>query len=170
MAAEARLRNERSNWRKDHPPGFVAKPQMKADGTTDLFKWDIKVPAKAKSIWYPALLSGTMSFTADYPQKPPKVHFAMIDGKPIFHPNVYTDGGVCLSIINPEGSSHGYGKGGTWEATMNIKIVVLALQNFLDEATGLAAGRSEEHRLWKDNPKEFERRVKLQVAKAESQA
>ena len=94
----------------------------------------------------------------------------MIDGKPIFHPNVYTDGGVCLSIINPEGSSHGYGKGGTWEATMNIKIVVLALQNFLDEATGLAAGRSEEHRLWKDNPKEFERRVKLQVAKAESQA
>ena len=96
MAAEARLRAERSNWRKDHPPGFVAKPRAKADGTSDLFTWDIKVPAKPSSIWHPALLAGTMSFSADYPQKPPTVKFSLVDGKPLFHPNVYTDGGVCL--------------------------------------------------------------------------
>ena len=31
MAAEARLRAERSNWRKERPPLFVAKPKAKAD-------------------------------------------------------------------------------------------------------------------------------------------
>ena len=39
MAAEARLRQERTNWRKDHPPFFIAKPKAKADGSADLFNW-----------------------------------------------------------------------------------------------------------------------------------
>lgn len=169
MAAEARLRAERSNWRKERPPLFVAKPKAKADGTSDLFNWEIKVPAAEKSVWYPAFISGTMSFSTDYPQKPPKVKFDLIDGKPLFHPNVYRDGGVCLSIINPENSTHGYGKGGDWEPTLTIKHVMEALQVFLDEATGLAAGRNEEYQLWKNDRAEFNRRVKLQVAKCEEQ-
>ena len=62
-----------------------------------------------------------------------QVKFRPIDGKPIFHPNVYTDGGVCLSIINPPESTHGYGKGGTWKSTLTIPDVLKALQVFLDE-------------------------------------
>ena len=103
------------------------------------------------------------------PAEAPKVKFDLIDGKPLFHPNVYRDGGVCLSIINPENSTHGYGKGGDWEPTLTIKHVMEALQVFLDEATGLAAGRNEEYQLWKNDRAEFNRRVKLQVAKCEEQ-
>ena len=80
---------------------------------------------------------------------------------------MYLDGKVCLSIINPEGSRHGYGTGGTWTPTITIKQVLLALQQFLDEATGLAAGRIEEYQLYKNNRPEYERRVKMQVARAE---
>ena len=115
---------------------------------------------------------------------------------------------VLLSIINPEGSVHGYGKGGDWEPTLTIKHVMQAsseharthagseharaackqhpptnsrptlppccssmqaLQAFLDEATGLAAGRTEEYRLYKNDRPEYERRVKQQAAKAEQQ-
>ena len=83
MAAEARLQQERKNWRKDHPPNFVAKPSSRADGTSNLFEWDVKVPARANSIWAPGLFSATMTFTADYPEKPPSVRFHLIDGKPL---------------------------------------------------------------------------------------
>lgn len=72
-----------------------------------------------------------------------------------------------MSIINPPESTHGYGKGGTWKPNINIKQVLLALQTFLDEATGLAAGRNTEYKLWKENRAEYNRQVKLQVAKAE---
>ena len=169
MSAEAiaRLQNERKNWRKDHPPGFVAKPSTNADGTSNLFVWNVKVPARSSSIWAPGLFSATMTFPEEYPHKPPKVKFDKIDGQPLFHPNVYLDGGVCLSIINPEGSTHAYGKGGTWSATLNIQQVLLALQTFLDEAQSLAAGRQEPYQLYHNNRAEYERRVKLQVAKVE---
>ena len=76
---------------------------------------------------------------------------------------MYTDGGVCLSIINPEGSRHAYGSGGTWKPTMNLKTVLNALQLFLDEATSLAAGRDEAYRLWKAGT--HRARCQAQVAK-----
>jgi len=167
MAAEARLQAERKDWRKERPEHFVAKPQNRADGSQNLFVWDIKIPARPTSVWAPGLFAGTMTFTADYPNKPPVVKFHKVAGEPLFHPNVYTDGGVCLSIINPEGSRHAYGTGGTWKASMNIKQVLLALQIFLDEATSMAAGRDVPYKLYNSDRPEYNRRVKAQVAKAE---
>lgn len=43
------------------------------------------------------------AFTPDYPTKPPKVSF----DPPLFHPNVYPDGKICLSIINENGDWRG---------------------------------------------------------------
>jgi len=154
-------------WRKDHPPHFVAKPSTRSDGSSNLFEWDIKIPARPQSYWYPGIYSGKMTFTRDYPERPPKVTFNKIAGEPLYHPNVYLDGGVCLSIINPPESNHHYGRGGTWKPNIDIKQVLLALQLFLDEATSLAAGREESYRLYQTNRAEYERRVKRQVQLAE---
>ena len=38
--AQARLSAERKDWRKDHPYGFVARPEKKEDGTLNLMKWE----------------------------------------------------------------------------------------------------------------------------------
>jgi ubiquitin-protein ligase len=37
--ARARLASERKNWRKQHPHGFYARPEVNKDGSTNLFKW-----------------------------------------------------------------------------------------------------------------------------------
>jgi ubiquitin-protein ligase len=150
-----------------------------------------------------------MSFTKDYPERPPSVRFHPIKGEPLYHPNIYLDGMVCLSIINPPESRHGYGKGGTCaksarrrhlpqslpqrptdsdcivtltrggsrsapprlcfagKPNLTILQVVLALQLFLDEATGLAAGRGDVYKNYQTNRAEYNRRVKLQVAQAD---
>ena len=44
--ARQRLTKERKDWRKDHPPGFYARPSKTADGGTDLFKWEAGIPGK----------------------------------------------------------------------------------------------------------------------------
>ena len=75
MAAEARLREERKAWRKDHPHLFVAKPITKPDGSQNLFEWDIRIPSRPTSIWYPGIYDGTLTFTADYPVRPPRFKF-----------------------------------------------------------------------------------------------
>ena len=175
--------------------GFVAKPSENADGTNNMLVWRLKIPAKASSIWAPGLFSATMTFTSEYPARPPRVTFDRIGGELLFHPNVYDDGGapccvgataarrpaeeipppphagVCLSIINPPESTHGYGRGGTWLPTISIREVCLALQTFLDEpnlgSPASRAGGNRPYEACRRSREEYARLVKQQVGRAE---
>ena len=49
--AIGRLTEERKNWRRDHPAGFYARPEKKADSSTNLMKWETGVPGKEGSDW-----------------------------------------------------------------------------------------------------------------------
>jgi ubiquitin-conjugating enzyme E2 I len=44
--AVGRLTEERKNWRKDHPPGFYARPGKKADNSTNVMSWETGIPGK----------------------------------------------------------------------------------------------------------------------------
>ena len=44
--AVARLKEERKNWRKDRPFGFVARPVCNDKGEADLMEWDAWIPGK----------------------------------------------------------------------------------------------------------------------------
>lgn len=168
MAAENRLRAERKSWRQDHPFNFVAKPVTKPDGSQNLFEWDCRVPARESSVWYPGIFPGRLTFTAEYPERPPTFQFLPIDGKPLFHPNIFNDGKICMSIINPPESTHAYGKGGNWSISVTIKQVLQGVQMFLDESTSRASGREEAYDLYNNNRAEYNKRVKQQVARVEA--
>ena len=45
--AITRLTEERKQWRKDHPFGFFAKPEVNADGSLNLLVWDCGIPGKS---------------------------------------------------------------------------------------------------------------------------
>ncbi|KAJ6304847.1 hypothetical protein OIU76_002155 [Salix suchowensis] len=44
--ARGRLAEERKSWRKNHPHGFVAKPETQPDGTVNLMAWHCTIPGK----------------------------------------------------------------------------------------------------------------------------
>mmetsp|Transcript_1187 Transcript_1187/g.1820 ORF Transcript_1187/g.1820 Transcript_1187/m.1820 type:complete len:136 (+) Transcript_1187:2347-2754(+) len=123
---------ERKQWRKDHPPGFYIKPVAKPDGSSDIFHWKGGIPGKAGTDWEGGDYKIVLKFTEDYPMQPPQVSF----DPPIFHPNVYNSGKVCLSIIGDEcvqtvsrGVAFGisYGRGTSRLALNNIKVYGLGL-------------------------------------------
>ena len=93
--ATTRLAQERKNWRRDHPYGFVAKPETR-NGTVDLMQWKCVVPGKANTPWEGGEFPITMTFPKEYPVKPPRVMLP----RGFFHPNVYPTGLICLSILN----------------------------------------------------------------------
>ena len=59
-------------------------------------------------------------FPSNYPFAPPKVTFHTNDGIVRFHPNLYRNGKVCLSILNTW-------KGEQWTSCQSIKTVLLTL-------------------------------------------
>ncbi len=88
--ALARLAEERKQWRKDHPSGFVARPRKQADGSTDLMHWEAIVPGKEGTVWEGAEIPMELEFPDSFPIDPPIVKFS---GKPVlWHLNVWSSG------------------------------------------------------------------------------
>lgn len=71
------------------------------------------------------LLLFSVQFPSDYPFSPPKVLFLTSDGRTRFHPNLYVDGKVCLSIL-------GTYSGPSWSGTQSLSSVLMSIVGILD--------------------------------------
>jgi ubiquitin-protein ligase len=71
------------------------------------------------------LLLFSVQFPTDYPFSPPKVLFLTTDGRTRFHPNLYVEGKVCLSIL-------GTYSGPSWSGTQSLSSVLMSILGLLD--------------------------------------
>ncbi|BFF96083.1 SUMO-conjugating enzyme UBC9-B-like [Drosophila madeirensis] len=145
-----RLCEERKAWRKNHPFGFVARPSKNANGTLNLLLWECAVPGKAGTIWEGGLYKLRMIFKDDYPRAPPKCQFV----PPLFHPNVYPSGTVCLSLLD---------EAKDWRPAMTIRHILLGIQELLDEPNINDPAQAEAYNIYTRNILEYEQRVRAQA-------
>ena len=62
----------------------------------------------------------------NFPLEPPRLKFVTTDGRVRFNPNLYSNGKVCLSILNTW-------NGPGWTTATTLKMVLLSLQSILHE-------------------------------------
>ncbi|KAJ5176323.1 SUMO conjugating enzyme (UbcI) [Penicillium canariense] len=134
--------SHRKQWRRDHPFGFVAKPQRTSQGTLDLKRWECAIPGKKDTLWEGCVL---------------KLDLIFPDGKftpPLFHPNVYPSGTVCLSILNEEEA---------WRPAITIKQLLLGIQDLLNDPNPESPAQADAYNLFKKDRPAYERRVRQVV-------
>ena len=168
MAARGRLQSERKALRQDrgwirnpqNPRGFEAKPSLNADGTQNLMVWDCAIPGKDGTPWEGGLVPLVLRFTDDYATAPPTAAFKLLPGtnKPLFHPNVYPDGRICLNVLKPAS------QGGVWTPAHTIKTVLIAIQRLLETPNNDDAAQAEARSVYGRDRAEYERRVRAQMA------
>ncbi|PXF48528.1 SUMO-conjugating enzyme ubc9 [Gracilariopsis chorda] len=147
--ARGRLVEERKQWRLDHPVGFYARPE-KLSGQTNLMKWECGIPGKDNTLWAGGLYKLVLEFNDDYPSRPPKCRFT----PPLFHPNVYPSGTVCLSIIDADKA---------WRPSITVKQILLGIQDLLDNPNTKDPANGEAYDLFMKSRVSYNNRVK-QVA------
>lgn len=62
-------------------------------------EWEALLPGPDDTPFEGGVFSARLSFPPTYPLEPPTMRF----DPPIFHPNVYPDGLVCISILHAAG-------------------------------------------------------------------
>ncbi|KAH9701183.1 ubiquitin-conjugating enzyme E2 7 [Citrus sinensis] len=72
---------------------------------TNIFEWSVTIIGPPDTLYEGGFFNAIMSFPSNYPNSPPTVKFTT----EIWHPNVYPDGRVCISILHPPGDDpNGY--------------------------------------------------------------
>ena len=149
--AKERLLQERKNWRKEHPFGFIAKPMIsKETKEVNLYFWECIIPGKKDTEWEGANYRVTMEFNEDYPNKPPKCQFKPV----LFHPNIYPSGTVCLSILSEDED---------WKPSLSIPQILLGIQDLLSNPNPNSPAQADPFLLFTTNKTEYFRKVKEQV-------
>lgn len=90
------MKRELVSLMKDDDSGF----SVGLEDDSDFFKWRVVFEGPAESLYEGGIFTAILTFPADFPNNPPEMRFET----EMWHPNIYPDGRVCISILHPPGT------------------------------------------------------------------
>ncbi|KAG6433520.1 hypothetical protein SASPL_105134 [Salvia splendens] len=93
--ASKRILKELKDLQRDPPTSCSAGPVAE-----DMFHWQATIMGPSESPYAGGVFLVSIHFPPDYPFKPPKVAFRT----KVFHPNINSNGSICLDILKEQWS------------------------------------------------------------------
>ncbi|OLN84912.1 Ubiquitin-conjugating enzyme E2-34 kDa [Colletotrichum chlorophyti] len=106
-----------------------------------------------------AYLKAEMTFSNDYPYQPPTFRFL---NRSIHHPNIYTDGKLCISILHKPGEDDMSGESASerWSPLQGVESVLRSVLLLLDDPEIMSAANVDASVLYRDNRAEYLKRAR----------
>ncbi|MCJ1390395.1 Ubiquitin-conjugating enzyme E2 15 [Xylographa bjoerkii] len=131
----------------------------------NVFEWEVMLMISEDCRYYGGgFFRAHVVFPPEYPLLPPKMTFQT----PIFHPNIYASGDVCISILHPpEDDKYGYESAAErWSPVQTPETILLSVISLLSSPNDESPANIEAARLWREDPKEFRKRCRTCVRKS----
>ncbi|KAJ9218040.1 hypothetical protein DTO166G4_431 [Paecilomyces variotii] len=99
----------------------------------DIFNWNIGlIVLNPDSLYYGGYFKAKMTFPNNYPYSPPEFRFL----RPLYHPNIYEDGKLCISILHAPGEDEMSGElaAERWSPAQRVESVLISILSLLDDA------------------------------------
>jgi len=91
--AAALLRRQLVELAKNPPDGV----SVGLVDDSNVFEWEVMLVGPPNTLFEEGFFKATLTFPSDFPNMPPVMKFK----SDMWHPNVYEDGTVCISILHP---------------------------------------------------------------------
>ncbi|KAF5957625.1 hypothetical protein HYC85_004850, partial [Camellia sinensis] len=138
--ARKRLMRDFKRLQQDPPAGISGAPQ-----DNNITIWNAVIFGPDDTPWDGGTFKLTLQFTEDYPNKPPTVRFV----SRMFHPNIYADGSICLDILQNQ-----------WSPIYDVAAILTSIQSLLCDPNPNSPANSEAARMFSENKREYNRRVR----------
>ncbi len=149
--APKRLSAEYANMKKTPNPHFSAQPS-----DSNIQHWTFEITGPEGTYYEKKTYQGTLDFPNDYPFSPPKMVFTKIP----FHPNVYIDGKVCISILHAGTDETGYeSQSLRWSPVQNITSILMSVLSLLSDPNPDSAANLEASQLYRKDKDAFKAKV-----------
>ncbi|EFA84855.1 ubiquitin-conjugating enzyme E2 [Heterostelium album PN500] len=138
--ARRRLMRDFKRLQNDPPAGISGAPME-----NNILQWQAVIFGPEDTPWEGGTFKLSLQFSEEYPNDPPQVKFL----SKMFHPNVYTDGAICLDILQNQ-----------WSPIYDIAAILTSIQSLLCDPNPNSPANSESARLFRENKREYNRKVK----------
>jgi ubiquitin-conjugating enzyme E2 R len=118
----------------------------------NIFKWTVAIFGPPGTIYQGGYFKAQLKFPNNYPYAPPTMRFLT----KVWHPNVYENGDLCVSILHPpvEDPQSGELPCERWNPTQSVRTVLLSVISLLNEPNTSSPANvdaSVSYRKWKES-------------------
>ncbi|EME43436.1 hypothetical protein DOTSEDRAFT_72730 [Dothistroma septosporum NZE10] len=124
----------------------------------NIFEWSVAlVVLNPDSLYYGGYYKAKMTFSNNYPYAPPTFKFE----RPLWHPNVYPDGRLCISILHQPGEDimSGESAGERWSPVQRVESVLISVLSLLDDAECSSPANVDAGVQLRNDPEGYKKRV-----------
>ncbi|ERF69212.1 hypothetical protein EPUS_01169 [Endocarpon pusillum Z07020] len=128
----------------------------------NIYRWNIAlIILNPDSLYYGGYFKAIMTFPKDYPYIPPDFKFI----RPLFHPNIYEDGKLCISILHAPGEDVMSGELASerWTPVQRTESVLISILSLLDDAEVSSPANVDAGIMLRKEPEKYKARVREEV-------
>ncbi|KAF2715090.1 hypothetical protein K504DRAFT_457261 [Pleomassaria siparia CBS 279.74] len=134
----------------------------------NVFEWSVAlIVVNPDSLYYGGYFKAKLSFPKNYPYSPPDFKFV----RPLYHPNIYPDGRLCISILHAPGEDEMSGESAAerWNPVQRVETVLISVLSLLDDAEVSSPANVDAGVMLRNNPDKYKEMVKkdLETSKAD---
>ncbi|KAJ4979833.1 hypothetical protein NE237_010613 [Protea cynaroides] len=132
---------------------------------SNIFEWSVTIIGPPDTLYDGGYFNAIMSFPQNYPNSPPTVRFI----SEMWHPNVYPDGRVCISILHAPGEDpNGYELASErWTPVHTVESIVLSIISMLSSPNDESPANIEAAKEWRERRDDFKRKVSRIVRRSQ---
>jgi ubiquitin-conjugating enzyme E2 G1 len=129
--------------------------------SNNFYIWNIILIGPPDTLFDGAIIKCTLTFTNEYPNKPPIFKF----NDKIFHPNIYNDGNICISILHNGVDEFGYENiSERWKPSHSVNSILMSIISILNEPNLESPANVDASILWKNHFEDYKKIIYKYVA------
>ena len=125
----------------------------------NLFNWSVIFEGPSDTLYEGGFFKALLKFPEDYPSNPPEMKFVT----EMWHPNIYPDGKVWISILHPPGTDQ-YNEQETaderWRPIFGIESILLSVISMLSDPNLDSPANIDAAKHLKEDQAAFNKKVK----------
>jgi ubiquitin-conjugating enzyme E2 R len=131
---------------------------------SNMFEWKFYMEGPKETCYEGGIFQLIMAFPQDYPMSPPTLRFT----SEFWHPNIYPDGRVCISILHPPGVDEMSGERPEerWLPTQTPGTVMLSVLSLLSDPNYSSPANVDASVEMRKDIEAFKKRVRRLVEKS----
>jgi len=131
----------------------------------DLFLWNIVFEGPEDSLYEGGYFKAQLKFPDDYPNNPPQMTFKT----KMWHPNIHSDGKVCISILHPPGvdALNAQEKAEErWRPILGVEAILISVISMLNDPNIDSPANLDASVQFRDDPEAYKKQVRKLTARS----